>query len=217
MENRSFMQRTVIHVVDDDESFQRAITRLLQTDGFNVRNYANAGDFLLARFDDAPGCILLDLPLPGPGGLVLQEALAARPDSLPIIFLSAYGDVSASVRAMKAGAADFLTKPVDHHTLLLAIQNALAKDEKRRMYQEELRQWQACLQTLTAREHQVFDGVIAGKMNKEIASDLGAAERTVKAHRSQVMEKMRADSLAQLVHIADQLQFAAASASRPSN
>jgi FixJ family two-component response regulator len=201
------MQRTpVIHVVDDDESFQRAIARLLQTDGFIVRNYSNAGDFLLARFDDTPGCILLDLRLPGPGGLDLQEALAARPDPLPIIFLSAYGDVLASVRAMKAGASDFLTKPVDHVTLLGAIQNALARDEKRRLHQEQLRKWQACLQTLTTREHEVFQGVVAGKMNKEIASDLGAAERTVKAHRSQVMGKMRAASLAQPVHIADQLQ-----------
>jgi len=195
----------IIHVVDDDQSFQTAISRLLRAFGYAVRCYTNAGDFLLAEIDDAPGCILLDVRLPGPSGLDLQRALASRPNPLPIIFLSGYGDIPSSVQAIKAGAMDFLTKPVQRETLLKAIQNALARGIENRVLHDQLRNWRACYNTLTKREAEVFSRVVAGKMNKEIASELGAAERTIKAHRAQVMEKMHAGSIAELVHIADQL------------
>jgi len=143
--------------------------------------------------------------LPGPSGLDLQRALASRPNPLPIIFLSGYGDIPSSVQAIKAGAMDFLTKPVQRETLLKAIQNALARGIENRVLHDQLRNWRACYNTLTKREAEVFSRVVAGKMNKEIASELGAAERTIKAHRAQVMEKMHAGSIAELVHIADQL------------
>ena len=201
------MRRTpIIHVVDDDQSFQTAISRLLRAVGYTVRGYSNAGDFLLAEIDDAPGCILLDVRLPGPSGLDLQRALACRPNPLPIIFLSGYGDIPSSVQAIKAGAMDFLTKPVQRETLLKAIQNALARGIESRVLHDQMRNWRACYNSLTKREAEVFSRVVVGKMNKEIASELGAAERTIKAHRAQVMEKMQAGSIAELVHIADQLQ-----------
>ena len=196
----------IIHIVDDDEEFQVAVSRLLRVAGYEVRTYSSAGDFLLSSIDHAPGCVLLDLHLPGPSGLALQEALAARPDPLPVIFLSGRGDVPSTVRAMKAGAVDFLTKPVGRDTLLGTIKNALAQDTERRVVREQLRHWRACFDTLTEREHQVFEGVVAGKLNKEIAGELGAAERTVKAHRAQVMQKMGAASVAELVRIADGLR-----------
>jgi FixJ family two-component response regulator len=197
---------SIIHIVDDDEEFQVAVSRLLRAAGYDVRNYSNAGDFLLSPIDDAPGCLLLDLQLPGPNGLALQQALATRPDPLPVIFLSGRGDIPSTVRAMKAGAVDFLTKPVGRETLLGTIKNALAQNAERRVVREQLRHWRACFDTLTEREHQVFEGVVAGKLNKQIAGELGAAERTVKAHRAQVMQKMGAASVAELVRIADGLQ-----------
>lgn len=196
----------IIHVVDDDESFQAAIMRLLRAAGYEARAYKNAGDFLLANLEPAPGCILLDLRMPGPSGLDLQKALAARGDSLPIIFLSGHADIPASVRAIKAGAMDFLTKPVQRETLLNAIENALARGEQNRVMQEQTRKWLESYKSLTRRELEVFERVVAGKMNKEIAEELGAAERTVKAHRAQMMEKMRAASVAELVHIAERLR-----------
>jgi FixJ family two-component response regulator len=196
----------VIHVVDDDESFQSAISRLLRATGYKVRTYANAGDFLLADLDEAPGCILLDVRMPGPSGLELQAALAMRPAPLPIIFLSGYGDIPTTVRAIKAGAVDFLTKPVKREALLNAIRNALAHDAERRVLREQWNRWRACYDSLTQRELQVFEGVVNGKMNKEIADHLGTAVRTVKAHRGKMMEKMRVHSVAELVHIADQLR-----------
>jgi two-component system, LuxR family, response regulator FixJ len=198
----------IVHVVDDDESFHATISRLLRAAGYNVRNHTNVGRFLLTRFDEARGCILLDVRMPGVNGLDLQEALAMRTRTLPIIFLSGYRDVPSTVRAIKAGAIDFLTKPVRRETLLNAIQNALAHDAKERANRELLRHWHTDYETLTPRELEVFSRVVAGKMNKEIAGELKAAERTVKAHRAQVMRKMHASSLAELVHIADQLDTA---------
>jgi len=196
----------VIHVVDDDEQFQLAILRLLRAAGYEARGYKNAGHFLLAKIEPGPGCILVDARMPGPSGLDLQEALAQRSQPLPIIFISGHRDVPTTVRAIKAGAVDFLTKPVQREVLLTVIRNALARDSEARAAREKLANWQACYHSLSARELEVFNGVVAGKMNKEIAVELGAAERTVKAHRAQVMEKMRAQSVAELVHIADQLK-----------
>lgn len=196
----------IIHVIDDDEPFATAIYRLLKANGYTVRCYGNAGDFLLAESPGLIGCLLMDVSLPGPSGLELQAALANRPASLPIIFLSGHADVPTSVRAMKGGALDFLTKPVDRETLLEAVRGAVARSLRNRDLREQSRQRRACYERLTKREVEVFDRVVAGKMNKEIASELGAAERTIKAHRAHVMQKMRVCSVAQLVHIADELQ-----------
>jgi FixJ family two-component response regulator len=203
----------VIHMVDDDTAFQTAVCRLLRASGYEVRTYSNAGDFLLGRRDSTAGCILLDVRMPGPSGLDLQEALARQTDPLPIIFLTGHGDIASSVRAIKAGAVDFLTKPVDRHALLNAVKNAIARDQENRLARAELRNRRANYEALTTRERQVLEGVVAGKLNKEIAAELGTAERTVKAHRAQVMEKMQVASLAELVRVADQLR---ASSARPS-
>ena len=161
-------QVPIIHVVDDDQLFQTAIGRLLRAVGYVVRSYTNAGDFLLAQMDDTPGCILLDVRLPGPSGLDLQKALAAGTNPLPIIFLSGYGDIPSSVQAIKAGAMDFLMKPVERKTLLKAIQDALARGIENRVLHEQLRTWRACHSRLTRRELEVFSRVVTGKMNKEI-------------------------------------------------
>jgi FixJ family two-component response regulator len=204
------MARTpTIHVVDDDASFQVAIARLLRATHYEVLTYANAGDFLLRPPEDAPGCILLDLRLPGPSGLALQDALASRPDTLPIIFLSGHADVPATVQAMKAGAVDFLTKPVKREALLEAISRALARDAESRAARERLNAWRARYNSLTPREIEVLERIVSGKMNKEIAGELGASERTVKAHRAQVMQKMNVVSVAELVRIADALRGSA--------
>jgi FixJ family two-component response regulator len=201
------MKKTpVIHVVDDDQAFQTAVSRLLRAAGYEVQCYTNAGNFLIADYDGAPGCILLDVRMPGPSGLDLQQALSMQIEPMPVIFISGYSNVPITVQAMKAGAMDFLTKPVQRKALLNAVENALAYDAKRRVVREQLKSWQECFERLTPRELEVFEGVIAGKLNKEIADELSAAERTIKAHRAQVMTKMRAGSLAELVHIADQLQ-----------
>jgi FixJ family two-component response regulator len=151
--------------------------------------------------------VLLDLKMPGPSGLELQDALAKRDQPLPVVFLTGHGDVPASVRALKAGASDFLTKPVDRATLLSAVEGALAQDAARRATREELRELQARYETLTPREREVLAQVVAGKLNKQIAGEIGAAERTVKAHRAQVMEKMQVGSLAELVRVAARLSL----------
>jgi RNA polymerase sigma factor (sigma-70 family) len=196
----------VIHVVDDDESLRTAVTRLLRAAGYEVRAYPSAGAFLLAQPADAPGCVVLDVQMPGPSGLDLQEAFGKHRIALPVIFLTGHGDISMSVRAMKAGAVDFLTKPVQREALLDAVRNALVRDAERRAAREREGSVRALFETLTPRERAVFTLVTAGKANKQIATQLGISERTVKAHRAQVLEKMQVTSLAELVHVADQLQ-----------
>jgi len=207
-------QGPIIHVVDDDESFRTALVRMLRAANYEVRTYANAGDFLLRPPEAAPGCILLDVRMPGPSGLTLQEALAAQPEPLPVIFLSGHGDVPTAVRAMKSGAVDFLTKPVERKALLEAIERALARDAQARAARQRLRAWRNRYNGLTAREVEIFERVVSGKMNKEIADELGAAERTIKAHRANVMEKMEAGSVAELVQIAEALHANASAAPR---
>ena len=198
-----------IHIVDDDASFQVAVARLLRATHYEVRTYANAGDFLLRSLDDAPGCILLDLSMPGPSGLALQEALASRPDTLPIIFMSGHADVPATVQAMKAGAVDFLIKPVKREALLDAVRRALARDAESRAARDRLNALRARYNSLTPREIDVLEQVVCGKMNKEIAAELGASERTIKSHRAQVMQKLNVASVAELVRIADALRGSA--------
>jgi FixJ family two-component response regulator len=200
----------IVHVVDDDDSVRTGVVRLLQAAGFEARGYASAGEFLLGRSDrNAPGCVVLDVRLPGPSGLDLQEALARLAVPLPIVFLTGHGDIPMSVRAIKGGAVDFLTKPVSRDTLLAAVRTALARDAETRAARARVHALRARYETLTPREREVFAGVVAGKLNKQIAADLGTAERTVKAHRAQVMDKMHVASVAELVHIADQLGAAA--------
>jgi RNA polymerase sigma factor (sigma-70 family) len=195
----------IVHVVDDDDSFRLAVTRLLRAAGYEVRSHASAGDFLLALPVNAPGCVLLDVRMPGPSGLELQEAFARRNDALPIIFLTGHGDIPMTVRAMKAGAVDFLPKPVQQEVLLNAVRNALARDREGRRAREQDDTLRALLESLTPREYAVFTLVAAGKANKEIAAELGTSERTVKSHRAQGMAKLRVTSLAELVHIAARL------------
>lgn len=198
-------ENPLIHVVDDDDQFRASMARLLSAAAYRVRTYGSTGEFLLNDIADAPGCLLLDFHLPGPSGLDLQSTLLRRDIPLPIVFLSGRGDVPVAVQAMKAGAVDFLTKPVSREQLLAAVAKALALDAEARAARERLEQWRKRYGTLTAREIQVFERVVTGLMNKVIADELGIAERTVKAHRARLMEKMGASSLAELVHIAEQL------------
>jgi FixJ family two-component response regulator len=212
MPESNMTQKTVIHIIDDEESIRTSLSRLLRAAGYEVCVYPSAGEFLLSNLDGALGCILLDVCMPGPSGLELQQALSRRAQPLPIIFMTGYGDIQMTVNAMKAGAADFLTKPVKRTALLAAIESALARDAETRTQRDETRRWLECFNSLTARERQVFEGVVAGKLNKQIAAELGTAERTVKAHRAQVMGKMSVGSLAELVHIADRLNTSTSAA-----
>jgi FixJ family two-component response regulator len=198
-------QPPVIHVVDDDESVRSALKRLLVSAGYGVRTYPSAGEFLLDPPPDTPGCLLLDLRMPGPSGLDLQDSLARHGVRLPVIFFSGHGDLATGIRAMKAGAVDFLTKPVESKVLLGAIENALRADAARRTNHTAGADLQARYAQLTAREREVLRLVLAGQLNKQIAGELGIAERTVKAQRAQVMAKLGATTAAELGRIAAQL------------
>lgn len=198
-----------VHVVDDDDSFRVAVARLVKAVGHDVRVYASAGDFLISyRNDGGPACLLLDVNMPGPSGLDLQTALAERGIALPVVFISGYGDVPSSVRAMKGGAVDFLAKPVEPESLLRAVAEAIARDAGQRSAADRRRALQAHYDQLTAREREILAHVIGGKLNKQIAADLGVSERTVKWHRAQVLTKMELDSLAELVRAAAELGVA---------
>jgi FixJ family two-component response regulator len=195
-----------VHIVDDDASFRTAIERLVRATGYAVRTYSSAIELLNSPLVNGPGCILLDMYMPGLSGLEVQQALVTKGEGLPIIFISAHGDIPATVRAMKAGALDFLTKPVSKEALLRTIALALARDTETRSLREKSHETELFYQTLTPRQRTVFEGVVTGKLNKQMAAELGVAERTIKAHRAQVMKKMRVDSVAGLVHLALQLQ-----------
>jgi FixJ family two-component response regulator len=196
----------VVHIVDDDAEFQTAVCGLLRAAGYDARTYLNARDFLLRQHMEEPACILLDVQLPGPTGLKLLEELARRSDPVPVVMISGHADVRSTVRAMKLGALDFLTKPVPGEILLKAIEKAVNHDLENRRAREVLRHWQEAYVNLTPREREVFERVTAGRMNKEVAADLGISERTAKAHRASVMRKMHAKSLTDLVHILDKLR-----------
>ena len=198
----------VVHVIDDDEPLRSSLIRVLQAAGHIARGYASAGDFLLAEPLDAPGCLLLDVQMPGPDGLELQTALVRHGHMRPIVFLSGHGDIPVTVRAIKAGAVDFLTKPVDRVTLLAAIDAALARDAQQRRVAAETAALSKRVAALTARERAVYRCLVTGKLNKQIAGALGISERTVKAHRAQLMDDMQARSLSQLVQFAEQLRAA---------
>jgi RNA polymerase sigma factor (sigma-70 family) len=195
-----------VHIVDDDASFRTAIERRLKKAGYEVATYHSAQQFLACLPDeDDRGCILLDVRIPELSGPELQEKLGKLGSTLPIVFLSGYADVSTTVRTIKAGAEDFLTKPVSSEQLLGAIEKAMAHQEAARGLKQKLDVLRAELGTLTPRERQVFDRVVQGKINKQIAQQLGATERTIKAHRHRVMEKMKVRSLAELLSIAARL------------
>jgi len=196
----------LVHVVDDDASFRTAIERRLKLAGYEVVTYATAEDLLSADPDDTqPGCILLDVRIPGLSGPDLQGRLIAQGSTLPIIFLTGHADTPTTVRAIKAGAEDFLTKPVSSEQLLDAIERALARQNAAHAQRGRLETFRTRLATLTQRERQVFDLIVRGRINKQVAHALGTTERTVKAHRHQVMEKMQVQSLAELVSIAERL------------
>jgi FixJ family two-component response regulator len=196
----------LIHVVDDDESLRTALLRLLGAAGFEARGYASAGDFLLQPPVDRPGCLLLDVQMPGPSGLDLQAALQSRGFALPIVFLTGHADVSAGVGAMKAGAVDFLTKPVERDALFEAIGRALKQDARQRAAREEASELRARFDALSTRERDVLDLLVCGKANKQIADALGISERTVKAHRAQLQDKLGVTSAAELGALAERLR-----------
>jgi len=195
----------IVHVVDDDAAFRRAIGRALTTAGHTARLYASAPEYLAAESSEGPACVLLDLRMPGEDGLDLQTSLACREDAHPVIFLSGHGDIPSTVRAMRAGALDFLTKPVTTLVLLEAIARALARDHERQALRTRLAEVRQRYARLTPRERQVMAGVVAGRLNKQICYALHAAERTVKTHRSRVMEKMQVRSVAELVRLSEEL------------
>jgi FixJ family two-component response regulator len=196
----------LVHVVDDDDSLRTALMRLLEVMGHDVRGYASTGEFLLNRPEDRHGCVLLDVQLPGPSGLDLQAALQKQSIHLPVVVMTGHPNVSASVRAMKAGAVDFLTKPIDREALHAAVQRALEQDARRRLASDEAAALQRRFAVLTTAERNVFDGIVVGRLNKQIADDLGMAERTVKLHRARLMEKLGVESAAELGRLAERLQ-----------
>lgn len=195
----------VVHVVDDDASMRTSLARLLGGAGYVVTLYATAEELLDAASAVLSGCILLDLRLPGATGLEVQDRLAQRGCRVPIVFLTAHGDVTASVRAMKRGAADFLQKPVVADELFAAVASALASGAAAQRQRRELADLQALADTLSDREREVWLRVVRGQLNKQIAYDLGIVERTVKLHRAGAMEKLHAQSTADLVRIAERL------------
>lgn len=188
-----------VFVVDDDASVRKAVARLLRSVRIQVAVFVSPVEFLAAYDPTAPGCLLLDLEMPDLNGLELQQKLAGCGGNLPIIFLSAHGDVPISVQAMKNGAADFLTKPVRDEVLCAAVRAAFEKDRVARIAQAELADIDARLATLTPREYEVLAHVVTGQLNKQIAGDLGIVEHTIKVHRGRVMEKMKVQSVAELV------------------
>jgi FixJ family two-component response regulator len=195
----------IVFVVDDDLSMRRALESLLRSVGHDVRLFSSAPEFMQAARDDAPGCLVLDVRLPGMSGLAFQQELAKAGIGLPIIFITGHGDVPMTVRAMKAGAVEFLTKPFDDQVLLDAVHAALEQDRVRRRDDASVATLRARYDDLTERERQVMSHVVAGWVNKRIAARLELSVVTVKVHRGQVMRKMQAQSVAELVRMADRL------------
>jgi FixJ family two-component response regulator len=195
----------VVYVVDDDASVRRALARLISAAGLNVETFASARAFLEKPPPDRPGCLVLDVRLPGESGLDLQAALGERRHRLPIIFLTGHATVPTSVRALKAGALDFLQKPVDEQELLDGIRRALGRSRAARAEQAERAAIQGRLETLTVREREVLELVAVGMLNKQIGDRLGVAEKTIKVHRGRAMQKMEAGSVADLVRMLHRL------------
>jgi len=195
----------VVFVVDDDASIRESLTDLFLSIGLRVETFASAAEFLQSKLPDAPGCLVLDVRLPGLSGLDFQAELARAGIGIPIVFITGHGDIPMTVRAMKAGAVEFLTKPFREQDMLDAIQAALEKDRARREQDRKVSDLRSLFDSLTNREQEVIVLVTAGLMNKQIAAEIGVSEITVKVHRSNVMRKMRAKSLADLVRMAEAL------------
>ena len=194
-------ETAIVHVVDDDASFRKSLLRLFKAHGISAQTHDSATDFLESGLANRAGCIVLDIRMPGLSGLDLQEKLAQAECTMPVIFLTGHGNIPMSVRAMKKGATDFLTKPVDEDVLLKAIRNALAENELRNKEAVEIGAIRARIRTLTERELEVLRHVIAGELNKQIGDRLGVVEKTIKVHRARVMEKMGVPSVAELVRL----------------
>jgi FixJ family two-component response regulator len=194
----------IVYVLDDDARVREALTALLSSMGQRVKVFVDAAEYLTFKRPDVPGCLILDLDLPGMTGLELQSELSGV-DGPPIIFLTGHGDIPSSVKAMKAGASEFLSKPFDEGDLIQAIDSAIAADRIARMKNEELRDIRARYATLTPRERDVLPHVVSGLLNKQTAGELGTSEITIRIHRGQIMRKMKADSLADLVRLAAKL------------
>jgi FixJ family two-component response regulator len=201
----------IVYLLDDEPDMLKALTRLLRAQGLQVRGFANGRDFLARKAHQGPACLVLDVAMPEIDGLCVQERLRRSGDELPIIFLTGHGDIPMSVRAMKAGAQDFLTKPVNAVDLLQAIRAALRRASEQHALSEELASLRGRLASLTPREREVLGHVIAGKMNKQIAADLGTGEQNVKVHRGRLMRKMGVSSVAELVRLAERLGLRPAS------
>jgi FixJ family two-component response regulator len=196
----------VVFVIDDDRMIREGLQSLIRSVGLRVETFASAQDFLAAKRPDAPACLVLDVRMPGLSGLDLQVKLGEAGTQIPIIFITGHGDIPMSVRAMKEGAHEFLTKPVRGQDLLDAIQKAIASDRELRKGRQELTEVRARFDSLTPREKEVLDLVVAGLLNKQIADRLGMSELTVKTHRAHVMEKTQAESLAHLVRMSEKLK-----------
>src|ERR1700733_8603814 len=198
-------ERAVVSVIDDDPSMRLALEDLVSTVGLEVRAFAAPQEFLQSKRPDGPGCLVLDVRLPGMSGLTFHKELANEGVALPVIFITGHGDIPMSVRAMKAGAVEFLSKPFHDQDLLDAIHTAIEQDRKRRLQATRLAELRERFATLTERERQIMSLVVIGRANKQIAAELTLSEMTVKVHRGQVMRKMHAGSLPELVRMADRL------------
>jgi FixJ family two-component response regulator len=196
-------EKSMVFIVDDDPSVRSLLSKLIQSVGLRVEAFASSGEFLSQPPPSGPACLVLDVRMPGLSGLDLQERLAQLGLDIPIIFITGFGNVPQSVRAMKAGAVDFLQKPFENQALLDAVNRALERDRSARLHYGEIHEIEARLATLTPREYEVFVRVAAGLANKQVADELGLSEKTVKIHRSHVMQKMEARTFADLVRMAE--------------